>query len=141
YRVTQPFRREDAAPLPRVRFAYLAEGLVLSCGTWLLLGASMMAVYQAVLPEVPDWSLASWGRHTAFFAVGYVSSFLVFVVPGSVGVREYSLTLFLIPEIVATTGLGGAEARVAVVVAVLILRLIWTVAELLVSAVLYWLPV
>ena len=59
----------------------------------------------------------------------------------SVGVREYALTLFLIPEIVATTELPGAEARLAVVVSVLILRLIWTLSELLISAALYWLPV
>jgi hypothetical protein len=140
-RVALPFRREDAGPLPRVRSVYLAEGLALSCGTWLLLGASMMAVFQAVLPSPPEWSLASWGRHTALFAVGYVSSFLIFWMPGSLGVREYALILFLVPEIVTMTGSGGAEARLVVVVAVVILRLIWMLAELLVSAMLYWLPV
>jgi uncharacterized membrane protein YbhN (UPF0104 family) len=140
HRISLPFRREGADP-PRIRFAHLAEGLVLSCGTWLLLGASMMALFQAVLPAPPEWSLASWGRHTALFAVGYVSSFLIFFVPGSAGVREYSLTLFLVPEIVSLTDLGGVEARAAVVVAVVILRVIWTLAELLISAALYWLPV
>jgi glycosyltransferase 2 family protein len=141
HRVSLPFRGEDATPPPRVRFAHLAEGLVLSCGAWLLLGASMMAVFQGVLPAPPEWSLASWGRHTALFALGYVSSFLVFFVPGSAGVREYSLILFLVPEIVTMTGMGGAQARVVVFVCVVILRLIWTVAELLISAMLYWLPV
>jgi len=107
----------------------------------LLLGASMMAVFHAVLPQPPAWSLVGWGREAAFFAVGYVASFLIFVVPGSFGVREYSLTLFLVPEIVATTSLAGAEARATVAISVLILRLIWTLAEVLISAALYWLPV
>jgi uncharacterized membrane protein YbhN (UPF0104 family) len=139
HHLTLPFRQEDSV-LPRVRFAYLAEGLALSIGTWLLLGASMMAVFQGVLPEPPDWSLISWGRQAALFGVGYVASFLIFVVPGSVGVREYSLTLFLVPEIVATTSLTGADARATVAISVMILRLIWTLAEVLVSAALYWLP-
>jgi hypothetical protein len=141
HRISSPFRREDSGPPPTVRFAYLAEGLALSCGTWLLLGASMMAVFQAVLPAPPEWTMATWARHSGLFALGYVSSFLIFFVPGSAGVREYSLTLFLVPEIVALTDLGDAQARVAVVVAVVILRVIWTLAELLISAALYWLPV
>jgi len=139
-RTTSPFRQADAPPLPRVRTLFLLEGLVLSCGTWLLLGASMTAVFHAVLPQPPEWTPSLYGRHTAYFAVGYVASFLIFVVPGSIGVREYFLTLFLVPEIVESTGLDRAEARVAVVVSVVILRLVWTLAELLIAGVLYWLP-
>jgi hypothetical protein len=141
HRTTSPFRKLESAPLPRVRFAYLGEGLALSLGTWLLLGASMTAVFHAVLDGPPEWTLGLWGRHTALFAVGYVASFLMFVVPGSFGVREYSLTMFLVPEMIASAGLDAPEARVVVVASVLILRLIWTLAEVLVSAALYWLPV
>lgn len=139
--ITVPFRQTDAAPLPRVRTTYLLEGLALSVGTWLLFGASMTAVFHAILPHPPEWRLALWGRHTAFFAVGYVASFLIFIVPGSIGVREYFLTLFLVPGIVTDAELDLAQARVAVVVSVLILRLVWTLAELLISVLLYWLPV
>jgi hypothetical protein len=139
-RTTSPFRQADAPPLPRVRAIHLLEGLALSCGTWLLLGASMMAVFHAVLPQPPEWTLPSWGRHTAFFAIGYVASFLIFVVPGSIGVREYFLALLLVPEIVSEAGLERAEARVAVVVSVLILRLVWTLAEVLMAGLLYWIP-
>jgi hypothetical protein len=138
-RTTSPFRQADSPPMPSVRTPFLLEGLVLSCGTWLLFGASMTAVFHAVLPQPPEWTLSLCGRHTAFFAVGYVASFLIFVVPGSIGVREYFLTLFLVPEIIDSTGLDHAEARVAVVVSVLILRLVWTLAEVLMSGVLYWL--
>ena len=139
-RTTSRFRPADAPPLPPVRGSYLIEGLVLSCGTWLLFGASMTAAFHAVLPQPPEWTLSLWGRHTAFFAVGYVASFLIFVVPGSIGLREYFLVLFLVPEIMNSTGLGRAEARVTVVVSVLMLRLIWTLAELVISGVLYWTP-
>jgi uncharacterized membrane protein YbhN (UPF0104 family) len=139
-RIAPRFRQGDAPPLPRFRFAYLGEGLALSCGTWLLFGASMGAVFQALLSRPPDWTLVLWGRYTAFFAVGYVASFLIFVVPGSLGVREYFLTLFLVPEVTGLEGGDAAQARVTVVAAVLVLRLIWTLAELLAAAVLYWLP-
>jgi hypothetical protein len=139
-RTTSPFRRADAEALPRVNFAHLLEGLTLSVGAWLLFGASMTAVFQAVLKEPAEWSLVLWLRHTAFFAVGYVASFLIFVVPGSIGVREYFLTLFLVPEIIAEGGLEPAEARIVVVVSVLILRLVWTTAEVVTAGVLYCIP-
>jgi hypothetical protein len=140
-RTTSPFRRDDAEALPPVKFAHLFEGLALSVGTWFLFGASMTAVFQAVLQEPPDRSFALWGRYTAFFAAGYVASFLIFVVPGSIGVREYFLTLFLVPEIASEAGLDAVQARIAVVVSVLILRLIWTLSEVLMAGLLYWIPV
>jgi uncharacterized membrane protein YbhN (UPF0104 family) len=139
-RTTSNFRQPDAPPLPRVRAVHLMEGLALSCGTWLLLGASMTAVFHSVLPQPPEWTLFLWGRQTAFFAIGYVASFLIFVVPGSIGVREYFLALLLVPELVTGTGLERAQARAAVVVSVLILRLVSMIAELLMAGMLYWIP-
>jgi hypothetical protein len=139
-RTTSPFRRAEAAPLPDVRLPYLLEGLVLSCGTWLLFGASLAAVFHAVLKQPPDWTLSLWGRQTAFFAVGYVASFLIFVVPGSIGVREYFVAVLLVPEIVIETGLDRAEASVAVLVSVVILRFVWFLAELLMAGLLLWIP-
>jgi hypothetical protein len=59
------------------------------------------------------------------------------VAPGGIGVREFFLTLLLAPEVADLAGLEPAPARAAVVLTVLVLRLTWTVAELLLSGVLY----
>ena len=100
----------------------------------------MIAVFQAVLAQQPEWTLSLWARHTAFFAVGYVASFLIFFVSASIGVREYFLVLFLVPEMIGAAGLDRAEARAEVVISVVILRLVWTLAELLIAGALYWAP-
>jgi uncharacterized membrane protein YbhN (UPF0104 family) len=139
-RASSPFRQADAVSLPRVTWPCLAEALALSCGTWLLFAASQGAVFQAIFPQPPAWSWELLARYAARFALGYVSSFLIFVVPGSFGVREFALAFFLVPEVCTLTGMPGAQALPRVIVAVLILRLIWTLAEALMAGVLYWLP-
>jgi hypothetical protein len=140
HRVSAPFRAADAAPPPPVRWSYLAEAVLLCAGTWLLLGASLIAVFQAILKEPPVWNLGLVLGVAARFAVGYVASFLIFVVPGSLGVRELFLTFFLIPAVSAFTATPGAQIVPLVIVAVLILRLIWTIAEVAMSSIVYWLP-
>lgn len=140
HRVSSPFRKADAAPLPQVGWSCLAEVLLLSAGTWLLFGASLVAVFQAILAEPPAWDASLLVGMAARFAIGYVASFLIFVVPGSLGVRELFLTFFLVPEVSALLGAPGGQVVPLVIVAVLILRLIWTIAEVAMSGVVYWLP-
>jgi hypothetical protein len=140
HRVSSPFRKADAGPLPQVRWSCLLEAVLLSAGTWSLFGASLLAVFQAILKEPPAWDAGLLLGMAARFAVGYVASFLIFVVPGSLGVRELFLTFFLVPEVSAFLDEPGAQVVPLVIVAVLILRLIWTIAEVAMSGVVYWLP-
>jgi uncharacterized membrane protein YbhN (UPF0104 family) len=70
-------------------------------------------------------------------ALAYVAGFLAVFLPGGVGVREALLLALLRPEL-AHQGVRGAEAVAAL--AVVLLRLVWTVAELLMAAVAYRLP-
>jgi uncharacterized membrane protein YbhN (UPF0104 family) len=135
YRVTRPFRDKDAAPLPHVRSAYLIEGLALTGLGWLVLGGSLAAGVVGVLGELPA-SPALFGRLTALMAVSYVAGFVI-PSPGGLGVREFFLVLFLTPELASLGGMDAGEARGTAALTVLLLRLVWTAAEVLVAGLLY----
>jgi hypothetical protein len=138
HHLSLPFRSKEAE-VPRIRFAWLVEGLFLTSVGWLLLGISMEAAFHGILgPELP-WRGEARGRLAAIMGVSYVAGFVILLAPSGLGVREFFLTLFLTPELVGFQGMDEGEARGTVVLAVLVLRLVWTVAELLLAVPLYWL--
>ena len=114
----------------RIRFAHLLEGLALTAVGWLFLGASFAAALRGIIG--PDWPLfdVRTARLPAIMGLSYVIGFVVLIAPGGIGVREFFLTLLLTPELVGVQGMGGEDARATVVLAVLVLRLVWTAAEL-----------
>jgi uncharacterized membrane protein YbhN (UPF0104 family) len=117
-----------AGPMPRPSAGTLLTGLAMTACGWALLGASAMALVLAMLPEPNPWDVALWLQCVAAVAISWVAGFVVST-PGGLGVREIILQQFL------AAPLGGR----AVVVAIL-LRVLWTVAELLMAGVLYWVP-
>lgn len=119
---------------PRIRFVYLLEGLAFTAVGWLFLGASFAAVLRGIVGA--DWPLfdARTARLPAIMGLAYVIGFVVLIAPGGLGVREYFLTLLLTPELVGVQRMASEDSRATVVLAVLVLRLVWTTAEL-VSAV------
>src|SRR5581483_9474554 len=127
--------QDDSGTAPRLGPGTLAEGLLLTAGGWMLLGASFWVVTAAVVPHGPEWSLTAWGRYTAYAALAYVASFVILVVPGGLGVREFLLSLFLVPEVGRLLSSGEAAARAETVVIVLVLRLVWTAAEVVMAGV------
>jgi uncharacterized membrane protein YbhN (UPF0104 family) len=124
--------------VPVIRLAYLAEGLALTALGWLLLGTALAATLYAVLGPSLTWTPAALGRLPAFIGLAYVAGFVILVAPGGLGVREFFLTLLLAPELVGHSSLSADEARAVAVLAVLVLRLVWTAAELAAAGVLYW---
>ncbi len=132
-RLSRPFREKDAGPLPRFGWAALAEGVAITSGAWLLLSAALWAILQAVLTEPPAWTGHTWGLYTAYMGLAYVAGFIIILVPSGLGVREFFLTLFLVNP-------AQGMSRASVLLAVLLLRLVWTAAELVVAGVAYWLP-
>jgi uncharacterized membrane protein YbhN (UPF0104 family) len=140
-RVTLRFREPEAPPPPRVRTVQLLEGLILTGCGWLFLGASLWAVLHAVVEPAPPWGLDVFSRYSAPLALSYVAGFVIVVAPGGLGVREYLLTLFLVPDLEGLLGPAHGDARALAVLAVLLLRVVWTVAEVLCAALVYWLPV
>jgi hypothetical protein len=136
-RLAQRFQKVESFRLPRLRSMTLMLGLTMTSGVWVFNGLSLWAMVQAVLPEPPALSFEVWSRFAAILALAYVGGFVAVAVPGGLGVREWVLDRFLAPELSA--GRGSLES--ATVVIVILLRLTWTAAELLLAAALWWLPV
>jgi uncharacterized membrane protein YbhN (UPF0104 family) len=133
-------REEDAAPLPHVRLTFVPVGSLLTGCGWLLWGASLWAALQGILDQPLPWRWDRLGLLTAALAFAYVAGFVILVVPSGIGVREFLLTLFLVPQLAEVLGPAGAEARPVAALAVVVLRLIWTAAEVVTSGLVYWLP-
>ncbi len=127
-RLAAPFLKGESQ-LPDLRLRTLLSGLGLTACGWVFLGASLWAVVQGVAPEPPPWAWQDLGRYTAFVALAYVAGFLALPAPGGLGVREFLLQQLLAPEL-------GARA----VAAVLLLRLLWTLAEVVAAGAVWALP-
>jgi hypothetical protein len=135
-RLAARFRTVESFRLPRLRGGTLLLGLgVAACG-WFVMGASLWAGVQAVVPEPYPLTTATWARCTAMIGLSYVAGFLAFMLPSGVGVREGVLEAFLAPELTGQVVQGRAVATVTV----LLVRLLWTATELVMAAVVYWLP-
>jgi hypothetical protein len=133
HRLGLPLGTPDT-PVPRIRLAHLAEGLALTALGWLLLGAALAAAVCGVAGTGLPWSGTALGRMPAIMSLAYVAGFAILVAPGGLGVREFFLTLLLAPELAALAHLTPDMARGTAVLTVLVLRLVWTSAELLLAA-------
>jgi uncharacterized membrane protein YbhN (UPF0104 family) len=129
HRVTIPFR---TGPAPRIRPAWLAEGLVLIAPCWLLFGLALACALHAVPGAGLDWSIATLAWLTAVMGLAYVAGFLV-PIPGALGAREYFLYVLLGAELSGRLEVARPTALGMVVLAVLLLRLAWTAAEVMVA--------
>lgn len=132
-----PGGSEAPDKLPALRFAWLLEGLVIVALGWLTLGASLALLLHGILGDTLTWTGRLFAIITAELALSYVGSFVILVAPAGLGVREFLLTMFLAPELERAAALTPEDARSVAVLAVLLLRLAWTTAELLVAGILY----
>jgi uncharacterized membrane protein YbhN (UPF0104 family) len=139
-RLSLPLQETGSAPLPRLGYGALVQGLTLTAGGWFLLGASLWAVLQSVAGETQALTWECWAHYTATLSLAYVVGFAVLLVPNGLGVREFLLTVLLAPGLIQPFQLTEEQARATTVLAVLLLRLVWTAAELVLAAVVYWLP-
>ncbi len=101
---------------------------------WFLFAASLHAAVEAVSADAATWDALEWGRYAAFMGVAYVAGFVIVFVPSGLVIREFFLTLFLTADLAPR--LGEEAAPIATLV-VLVLRLVWTAAEVLTAGVLY----
>jgi hypothetical protein len=128
----------DVARL-RIRRIVLLEGLAMTAFGWMLLGASLWAVLQAVLDEPRSMTLPEWGKLSAILSLSYVAGFIIVLIPSGLGVREYFLHLFLVPEISRQWTDSASSVPIAVWT-VLLLRVVWTAAEMVTAAIVYGFP-
>lgn len=110
----------------------MAAGVWIAAVGWLLLGLSVMLALDALLPAGSGpGGFGAWLRLTAANAAAYVLGFVVLVAPGGVGAREWAMQRLLGGELSA---MGIAAAGGVAVVVALVLRLVWTAAEMLAIA-------
>jgi uncharacterized membrane protein YbhN (UPF0104 family) len=140
-RLASRFRQMESAPLPRIGYRSILQGYLYGTFAWLMMGASLWAMTHAVVAGEPALSLRSLGLSTAFAAFSYVAGFLILFMPSGIGVREYFLTLFLIPEIHVLIHADQDEARAKAELVAVLLRIVWMAAEAVAVGILYWLPV
>ena len=133
-RVSISFR---TGPVPKLRMRWLGEGLLQIMPAWVLMGLGVACAFEAIPGAALPWTLPMLGRLTAIMGLSYVAAFLLWT-PGGLGVREFLLGLLLAPELMGRGDEEWVSGRV--VLAVLLLRVAWTVAELLAAGVLYIVP-
>lgn len=156
------FEHVEGLRVPKVRLATLALGLLATAVGWTLIGLSCWALLHGVLPEAPPLTPALWARLAGSVAFAYVAGFVAVVSPGGLGVREYLLLLLLLPllldpmlpplaarvvvRLAIPEGTAPAAAIIALlpaqtlepqlVAAVVLLRVVWTAAEVAAAGVL-----
>lgn len=140
HHLSLPFRDPAAGPAPRLGWGAFGESFLWTGPAWLVLGASLWAVMEAVLPGRVVVSPALWGRYSAYLGTAYVAGFVIVLVPSGLGVREFFLKLFMTQELIARAGVPEGEARAAAAIGVLLLRVVWTLAEVAMVLCVYWLP-
>lgn len=122
-----------------IKMAVLLEGLAMTACGWMLLGASLWAVIQSVIDEPRLMTIAEWAQLSAILSLAYVAGFIVVFMPSGIGVREFFLRVFLLPEL-TRQWTGETNSVVIAIWVVLLLRLVWTAAEIVTNAIVYWFP-
>ncbi|QVL32015.1 hypothetical protein KIH39_24795 [Telmatocola sphagniphila] len=120
--------------IPLMSFRTMLLGILQAAVGWLFLGLSLWMTMQAILPEFRALELEELGRLTAINAIAYVIGFIFLFMPAGAGIREDVMKGLLTPELAGNFGEGAAG--VALYIA-LILRLVWTTAEILLVGLLY----
>lgn len=138
-RMALPFRDSDTGPVPTPGMSAALQGMLMTPACWLLMGASLWTTLRAA-DLAPVFDLASWLQYAAFLTLAYVAGFVVIFLPSGLGARETLLLLVLVPDLGERLGLSADEARPLAVMAVVALRVLWTASEVVVVAVVYWLP-
>lgn len=122
-------RKEANAPaLPVPPVWLLVVGLLQASFGWCLLALSLGLVVRGTAPIPPEWNGTTFVQELAATTVMYVAGFVVLFAPGGVGARELVLQQALTPVL---RPMAGESAIGLAAVIALMLRLIWTVAEMI----------
>jgi len=128
-RIAHRRRGPDARLLPSPSVLLLARGLLQASLGWCLLGLSLWLTIRGLSAEPVDLTAERFFQSVAAVAVAYVLGFFAVIIPGGIGVREW-LLLKMLPHILPPVA-GPVVAVVAVTT--LVLRLIWTICEVLMA--------
>jgi len=126
--VTRPLRGAEPLPSTRGWWRIAIEGIHLPLLGWLFLGASCAATVRGMGYSAA--TLVDFVQFTGVAALACSAGFLVIFMPSGIGVREMVVVTLLSPR------LGASQA----VIAALLLRTVWTLADVVVAGALYWIP-
>jgi hypothetical protein len=126
----------DARQLPRVKLHVVLGGLLFDAVGWFLLGGCLLVVLVSLQPDAKT-NLAEYLNLVSVNAIAYVLGFVAFFMPAGVGVRDLALQLLLAVELRARLALSPAEADGIAALVAIWFRLLGTVAELVMAAILY----
>lgn len=127
-RVAAKYRRPDAPPIPVPSVGLLARGMAQAFVGWGLLGLSAWLVVCGLNADPPPLDPESFVMFLSAVCVSYVIGFAFLPSPGGVGPRE------LVFQSLLAAALGGGQAAAVAVV----LRLVWTLAEVVAAVGLYF---
>ena len=125
-RVIGSLPNQSATPPRHIQMWTLAAGLVITAIGWVLQGASLVMLIEAFFHGAVSWTSWELLRYSAYSALAYAGGFVVLLVPGGLGVREVILQRFLVVEFAPAFG-SNALANATVIA--LLLRLVWTLAD------------
>ncbi len=126
--------RKGGPPLPAPPPLLLLRGLAQDALGWLLLGLSLGCTLRGLGFAAGP---ADYPSHLFAAAASYVVGFVV-PTPGGLGTREWLLQRTLAPAL-DPGGAGGDAGLAAGALVAVVLRLVWTVAEVVSAPLLYWL--
>jgi len=124
---------ETAEKLEKLGAKTLLVGWLMSALGWVILALSYWATLRAMGLEGLD-PLAHLPRYVAAVALAVVAGFLLLVLPAGVGVREAFLAKLMLPYLSA---LGVPDANSTAWAGAFLLRMVWTVSELIISGIMY----
>ena len=128
-------RRAPGTPtLPGIPPAYLAVGLAIDTLGWALMALSFWLAIQGLTAEPIPLTLDSFGRLAAINCLSYVAGFIALFAPAGAGIREGLMQKLLAVQLAFLMGEGAVGF--AVVVA-LVVRVLWTAAEVAAAAALW----
>lgn len=129
-RVVLKKRGPDSPPLPSPSIRLLTQGLIQATFGWLLLGASLWLVVRSLSEEIRPFAWYDYLQDLSAVGLSYVIGFVVVFAPGGLGARELVLQQVLTLQF--KPFLGVQAAPFAAIVAI-ILRLVWTLFEVVIG--------
>jgi glycosyltransferase 2 family protein len=135
-RIARRMRGPEQTIIPKPPFLLLLQGLLQGSIGWCLLGLGLyltiLGLTPTSIPLTPDLARGLLAAN----AISYISGFVAIILPGGLGAREEVLQRMLSVQL--EPQLGESVIGFAVVVS-LVLRLLWTIFEAVISALLWYL--
>ena len=124
-----------AKQFPRVKLHLVLGGLLQASIGWFILGLSLWMTLRGLRADPDPLNWDTYLHLTSINALAYVIGFVAFFMPAGAGFRELALQTLLTLELNRTMDPTAAAALAAVTA--IVLRLIWTTAELSAAGLLY----